>query len=133
MSLLNWFFEKISPETSTNWLAARFAMWHLSRRERYNRVFLNNPDYPCRTFNVAGCSGIGKIVISERPDCITGQSAGFIFNVSWNESGFYCGVVLGLEEAKKLAAHIMEKSSQLDRNEKQIVEEYYTKWNVNHS
>lgn len=128
MNVLNWLFNKINPEKGTNWLSIKYAGWRLSRRERYNREYVANPPCPQRYFKVAGASGIGVIRISENPTSITGQTAGFSFNVSWNDdTGLYCGVVLGLEEANRLAIHIIEQYSKQNKSEAELVEEMYNK------
>jgi hypothetical protein len=130
MNLLNWFFEKLHPEKGTNWLSRNYAEWKLSRRERYNRAYIRNPTTTDKYFQVAGASGIGLIRISERPTSVTGQTAGFSFNVSWNDdTGFYCGVVLGLEEANRLAIHIIEQYSKQTKSEAELVAETYSRLN----
>lgn len=126
--ILKWLFNKLHPETGTNWLCAKYSGWKMSRRERYNREFIKKPPVPAKYFKVAGASGVSCIMISENPTSVTGQTAGFSFNVSWNDdTGLYCGVVLGLEEANRLALHIIEKYSQQHKSEKELVDECYAR------
>lgn len=128
MGILNWIFKKLHPDTGTNWLCAKYSGWLLSRRERLNREFINKPLSPCKYFKVAGASGIGVIRISENASSVTGQTAGFSFNVSWNDdTGLYCGVVLGLEEANRLALHIIEQYSKQTKSEAELVAECYAR------
>lgn len=130
--LLNWFFNKLHPEKGTNWLSRIYAGWRICRRERYNREYMKNPSVPSRYFEVGGASGVSCIRISENPTFVTGQTAGFSFNVSWNDdTGFYCGVVLGLEEANRLAMHIIEQYSKQTKSEAELVAETYSKLNHN--
>lgn len=130
MNILNWLFEKLHPEVGTNWLCMKYTCWIMSRRERYNREYLKKPPYPVRKFEVAGAGGIiSGIVLSENPTSLTGQTCGFGFNVSWNDSGFYCGVVLGLDEAKRMAEFILEKCNEQTKTERELVEERYKQLN----
>lgn len=93
---------------------------------------MKNPHVPSRYFKVAGASGVACIRISENPSCVTAQTAGFSFNVSWNEdTGLYCGVVLGLEEANRLAIHIIEQYSKQTKSEAELVADTYSKFNHN--
>lgn len=126
--LLNWFFNKLHPESGTNWLSRSYAGWRMSRREKYNREYMKNPPVPSRYFKVGGASGVACIRISENPTSVTGTTAGFSFNVSWNDdTGLYCGVVLGLEEANRLAIHIIEKYSQQNKSESELIDECYAR------
>jgi len=130
MNILNWFFNKLHPEKGTNWLSRNYAGWKLTRREQCNRQFMKNPPVPSKYFKVAGASGVACIVISENPTSVTGKTAGFSFNVSWNDdTGMYCGVVLGLEEANRLAIHIIEKYSKQTKSEAELVAECYARIN----
>lgn len=128
--MMKWLFNKLHPEKGTNWLSRRYTWWRLSRREQRNREYMKSPPQPCKFFKVAGVSGVSCIVISENPTSVTGRTAGFSINFSWNDdTGMYCGAVLGLEEANRLALHIIEKYSQQTKSEAELVAETYARIN----
>ncbi len=124
MNLLHWFFNKIDPEGKPNWLSIQFAHWWYSRRDKYNREWLKKPHCPVKTFDVAGA---GILAVSQTATHGTGQTVGFGLYISWSHNGIMCGGVLGLEEANRLAIHIMEQYSKQTKSEAELVSEMYSR------
>jgi hypothetical protein len=117
MSLLNWFFCKITPGGKNTWLSVKYAQWRYSRLNKRNESYKKNPYEKVTFFNVPGA---GEIAISDNPTHLTGGAAGFGFSVSWSDSGLGCGGVLGITEAKRLANFILEKVATEKRTEDEI-------------
>ena len=117
MSLLNWFFCKITPVGKNTWLSLKYNQWRYSMLDRRNENFKQNPYDKATFFNVAGA---GEIAISDNHTHRTGGAAGFGFSVSWYGSGLGCGGVLGITEAKRLANFILEKVATETRTEEDI-------------
>ena len=72
-------------------------------------------------FNVEGAGFIG---IREGANCVTGEVAGLNFSVSWGKYP-YCGGVLGISEARKLAAFLIEQCDKQTKSESDIVRDTY--------
>lgn len=121
MSLLNWFFCKITPVGKNTWLSVRYNRWRHSRLCRKNESYKRNPCEKVTFFNVPGA---GEIAVSDSPTHLTGGAAGFGFSVSWSDGGLGCGGVLGITEAKRLANFILEKVATETRTEEEIQADY---------
>ena len=117
MSILNWFFCKITPVGKNTWLSVKYNQWKHSRLNALNKNFKQYPYEKVTFFDVAGA---GEICLSDNPTHLTGSAAGFVFSVSWSDSGLGIGGVLGITEAKRLANFILEKVATETRTEEEI-------------
>ena len=107
MSILNWFFCKITPVGKNTWLSIRYNRWLHSRLKKSNERYKENPGENVTFFEVHGA---GEISISDNPTHSTGGARGFGFSISWaGNCGLSCGGVLGIREAKRLANFILER------------------------
>jgi hypothetical protein len=124
MKILHLFFSLIMPDHKVTWLSAQFSMWRNEKR----RQLLLRQEAHMKDDILFNCPGAGKLAISKHADHGTGENHGFGIGVSWGNSG-YVGGVIGREEAKRLANHLLEQAAIMDAicSESESVKQMYSK------
>lgn len=71
---------------------------------------------PCSDDIIFTVNGAGYVAIGSNAHNRCGQAIGFGFGVSWGQHG-YVGGVIGREQAKRLAAHIIQACEGITESE----------------
>ena len=114
----NLIFSILIPENRTNFISRRFARWRSRKREL---LLVKQLPFAKEESHIYDVPGAGFIAVSKYCGVRTGKALGFSLGCSWSHAGLIGGV-LGFEEARRLANHLLDASSKYTLSESQELE-----------